>query len=186
MMLKTWYLYLFVILSLSGCIAESDSPKDSDNDGIADKIDCAPENNTQWQLQAYNSIDTDLDGKFTESTGELCIGNELPAQYTITNVSPSESDCDDSNSQLWVLKTYNSIDTDLDGKFTLKSGNVCSGNSLPLKYQLNTTDESQVDCDDTDKEIWQLITAYRDLDNDSFGAGQEASYCIGNQLPIHL
>lgn len=186
MIKSIWCLCILTVLSLSGCILDPKKLKDTDRDGIADKIDCAPENNTQWRLNPYQSIDSDLDGKFTQSTGELCIGNDLPTNYMLSKISTYQSDCDDTNSQIWSLKTYNSIDNDLDEKFILESGLVCSGNNLPPGYQLSLVDESQVDCNDSDHDSWKLMTTYHDSDRDGYGIGDKVEVCVGNTTPSEV
>jgi len=41
-----------------------------------------------------------------------------------------------------------------------------------------------VDCNDSDPTVWQSLTAYVDLDGDSYGSGSPITICSGADLPI--
>jgi hypothetical protein len=42
---------------------------------------------------------------------------------------------------------------------------------------------SDSDCNDTNKNVWQNLSGYRDADGDGFGAGSLVKVCAGNSLP---
>lgn len=180
---SVWGYTLFAILTLSGCGSDSDVLSDLDDDGTVDTLDCAPQNDAKWQLKSYLSEDADLDGKFAEAQGEVCVGEQLPAKYAISEVTPADTDCDDTNNQIWALRTYNSLDKDLDSKYSRISGEVCSGATLPDSYLENVIDADKLDCNDDDKNIWRSAVTYLDSDKDGYGAGEQQNTCYGSSLP---
>jgi len=180
---SVWGYTLFALLTLSGCGSDSDVLSDLDNDGIVDTLDCAPQNEEKWQLKSYQSKDADLDGKFSEAEGDVCVGEQLPAQYAASKVITGEADCDDNNNQIWILRTYNSLDKDLDSKYSLISGQVCSGAALPDSYLENVVEADKLDCNDEDKNVWRSAVTYLDSDKDGFGAGEQQNTCYGSFLP---
>ncbi len=186
MIKSVWCYTLFGLLTLSGCGSESDVPSDLDNDGIIDALDCAPQNDEKWVLKSYQSRDADLDGKFIEESGEICIGQQLPAEYGEEIVIAAATDCDDSNSRVWVLRAFNSLDKDLDSKYSWQSGEVCSGDVLPDGYLEDAAEESKLDCNDNDKDIWRIAVTYRDSDKDGYGTGEQQNTCFGRSLPTSL
>ena len=181
---SVWGYTLFAILTLSGCGSDSDVLSDLDDDGTVDTLDCAPQNDAKWQLKSYLSEDADLDGKFAEAQGEVCVGEQLPAKYAASEVITADIDCDDNNDQVWVLRTYNSLDKDFDSKYGLISGEVCSGEALPANYLANAVPEDKLDCNDDDKSIWRSSITFIDSDKDGFGTGEQQNTCYGSVLPI--
>jgi hypothetical protein len=183
---SVWGYTLFAILALTGCGSDSDALSDLDDDGTVDALDCAPQNEAKWQLKSFLSKDTDLDGKFTEAQGEVCVGERLPAQYSENEVITAEIDCDDNNSQIWVLRAYNSLDKDLDSKYSRISGEICSGESLPDSYLAIAVEEDKLDCNDSDKNVWRSSVTFLDSDKDGFGTGEQQNTCYGSVLPTSL
>ncbi len=183
---SVWGYTLFALLTLSGCGSDSDAPSDLDNDGTVDASDCAPQNEKKWQFKSYQSKDSDLDGKFAEAEGNVCVGEQLPAQYAQNKVITGESDCDDNNNQIWVFRAYNSLDKDFDSKYTHLSGEICSGEALPDGYLATFIGEDKLDCNDDDKDIWRSSVAYLDLDKDGYGTGEQQNTCYGSSLPTRL
>ena len=183
---SVWGYALFTILTLSGCGSDSDILSDLDDDGTVDTLDCAPQNNAKWQLESYLSEDADLDGKFTEAQGEVCVGEQLPAKYAASEAITAEIDCDDNNNKIWVLRAYNSLDKDLDSKYSRVSGEICSGESLPDNYLANAVEEDKLDCNDDDKNVWRSAVTYLDSDKDGFGDGEQQYTCYGSSLPASL
>jgi len=181
---SVWGYPLFIILTLSGCGSDSDVLSDLDDDGTVDTLDCAPQNNAKWQLKSYLSEDADLDGIFAEAQGEVCVGEQLPAKYAASEVITADIDCDDNNGETWVLRTYNSLDKDLDSKYSRVSGEICSGEALPANYLANAIPEDKLDCNDGDKSIWRSSITFLDSDKDGFGTGEQQISCYGSALPI--
>ena len=183
---SVWGYTLFAILTLSGCGSDSDVLSDLDDDGTVDVLDCAPQNDAKWQLKTYLSEDADLDGKFAEAQGEICVGEQLPVQYAENEVVTANIDCDDTNNKIWTLRTYNSLDKDLDSKYSRISGEVCSGEALPPSYLVNVIEDDKLDCNDDDKSVWRSSVTFLDSDKDGFGTGEQQNTCYGSVLPTSL
>lgn len=178
---KFGYLYLLLALCLSGCIAESKREKDSDKDGISDNKDCSPDNKKLWALKKFQAVDKDIDGKFISENGEVCSGADLPTGYSATTPNSSELDCNDNEPSIWQPMEYQSLDKDLDGKYSLEAGSICSGDKLPTNYLPEKVSlPSKLDCNDNDDTIYRNITIYQDIDGDGIGAGNGALTCMGN------
>jgi len=157
--------------------------QDTDHDSVPDSQDCAPNDSTKWQLLSFQSMDSDSDGHFVNSSGQVCAGSALPANYSTSQVAAGNSDCDDSSSARWQLLPYSAVDADSDGYAIAKAGQVCSGASLPTGYSTTPPDVSALDCDDSDPSKWRLMTIYVDADGDGAGAGAGKVTCVGSGAP---
>lgn len=172
----------FVASTLVGCGALDDGKKksngDLDNDGVANVIDCAPENPDEWQILGYLATDADNDGSYINEAGQVCTGAELSSQF-LPYQTPSEfEDCDDTSAEAWQLAiTYK--DEDDDGVGTGEARVQCIGHSAP---QFSSMLDS--DCDDTDSERWDMkFFQGRDKDLDGFFVKEVNELCVGsNQL----
>lgn len=127
--------HLLFAFFLVACSDNSDSGVDSnvsindmDGDGVSDENDCAPTDNTLWDLATYNYIDKDYDGYFSIFSGQLCIGDSLPQGY------------------LFQLTTY-------------------------------------MDCNDDEPSLWRYVSIYQDIDGDGVGSGAGTPTCIGTAPP---
>lgn len=174
---------LLVLISLVACGGNdtedtNDPGDDSDGDGYAKADDCAPQDPTKWVLLNYQSVDLDLDGVWTESTGELCTNGQLPAGYFPSPPVDNESDCDDTNAAIWqLLDLYE--DTDGDGVGTLPSALVCIGQLPAAGYSSQATD-----CNDNDIGVWRMASfASRDGDRDGWNINVSGQVCAGSNLP---
>jgi hypothetical protein len=128
--------------------------------------DCAPSDDTKWQMLAYNFRDLDGDSYTVETPGEICTGLNLPNGYFLT--SNRSGDCNDNDSQLFQsLALY--ADRDGDGVGSGNLINICFGWSRPSGYS-----DRGSDCNDDDPSIFNTITYYEDKDSDGYGAnGQD-------------
>jgi ELWxxDGT repeat protein len=116
---------------------------DSDNDGVPDGSDCAPNDNTKWQ-SAVLYIDADGDG-YDAGTATVCYGANVPAGYATTTLG---SDCNDNNAAINASVTYyRDADADGYGNAAITSS-VCSF-TPPAGYVSNNTD-----CNDGDATIY--------------------------------
>src|SRR5690606_25288387 len=68
---------------------------DSDQDGIADKDDCAPNDATKWR-SAELFIDKDGDG-YDNGKATVCFGKDIPAGYIQTSKG---ADCNDNDAAI--------------------------------------------------------------------------------------
>jgi hypothetical protein len=157
--------------------------KDTDHDGVPDSQDCAPNDPTKWQMLPYQSVDADSDGKFVNSSGQVCAGATLPPQYSVSQVAAASADCDDANPTRWQLLTYAAVDADSDGFSVAKAGQVCSGTTLPKGYSASPPDIRTTDCDDSNPSVWRLVMIFADKDGDGVGAGSGVVKCVGSTAP---
>lgn len=220
-------LCLASILLLTACGEETN---DSDNDGVINSEDCAPDDKNAYHLLSYAGMDGDLDGNTIPLKGSICTGEQLPSVYVSTlaanlpidcddtdkdvwstvsvyvdndndgvgageiiekcigaslppNTSYGNTDCNDDDNNQWLSIDYNSVDLDLDGKWISSEGASCTNGSLPIGYSSVNTELSQVDCDDTDKDVWSTVSVYADNDSDGVGAGARIEQCTKNNIP---
>jgi hypothetical protein len=168
-----------------GCGGGGSRPvaQNTDHDSVPDSQDCAPNDSTKWQLLSYQSVDLDSDGHFVNSSGQVCTGFALPPNYSASQVSAGDADCDDSSSARWQLLSYTAVDADSDGYATAQTGQLCSGASLPPGYSATPPVASALDCDDDDPSKWRLMTIYADADGDGVGAGAGKVSCMGVNAP---
>jgi hypothetical protein len=154
-------------------------PPDADADSVADSQDCAPNDASRWQSLSFQSVDADADGRRANSSGQLCSGGSLPANYFAAAVAASDEDCNDASASVWRVLTYVARDTDADGFSAASSGSLCSGDALPTGYADALPTPLLVDCDDARATAWRFMTTYQDHDGDGVGSGSGASACIG-------
>ncbi len=100
------------------------------------------------------------------------------------------ADCAPKNKDESVELAYLAVDSDGDGYIVKQSGKLCTSGKLPDRYfasvpfTVSATDS--FDCDDSNALIWKNVSAYRDNDGDSFGAGALKQHCVGDTLPAHI
>jgi len=85
---------------------------DDDDDGVPDDEDCAPLDDTLWQLLT-GFVDGDDDGYGAGNSVDVCSGDVLPVGY-----SDNDLDCDDSNPSVnpsAIEDCNDGIDNDCDG-----------------------------------------------------------------------
>lgn len=151
------------------------APLDTDGDGFADTIDCAPADKTRWQTVAYSYRDADGDTYTVAESGTVCAGSAFPPGYRI---DPIGDDCDDTNPNVYmVLPIF--ADTDGDGVGAGASQAVCVGGTAPPGQSFRGDD-----CAPADASAWQMLQyAYRDADGDSYTVGTSGQLCAGVALP---
>jgi hypothetical protein len=161
------------------------APLDSDQDSVADTLDCAPTNAARWQLLAYSSVDSDGDTHRVNTTGQQCSGATLPATFFATAVDTADLDCDDTASARWRMLPYAARDADLDNFSIPQTGEACSGDTLPAGYADTVPAQAQAapDCDDSKAVAWRYMVIYADADGDGTGAGAGQPTCVGSGAP---
>ncbi len=189
-----WTIVLLTALtSVTGCNGEDSIDQggkslvevDSDNDGIDDRLDCAPQDESRWQQLSYNFQDQDLDGHLTSlpKTQLVCSGALLPSTYLDSSIGYSVGDCDDSLAT--GVGSYRNVmlfkDQDQDNVGAGVGSNHCIGATQPKGYSLAASD-----CNDLDNNVYQLLNySFRDEDRDNHlrVLPQSANICTGNNLP---
>lgn len=139
--------------------------QDRDHDGIPDAQDCAPDDPTRWQMLSYQSSDADSDGHFANSSGQVCSGSSLPANYSVAQATdPAMLDCDDNNSSVWRLVTVYA-DKDGDGVGAGPGQVSCIGKAAPAGFSLlgydpvdDPSNPNSAAVSDLDLPSWQLLT----------------------------
>lgn len=182
--MSTRWTILLLCGALAACGGGSDNrppppPPDADGDQVTDSQDCASNDASRWQLLPFQSADTDADGRRVNSSGQVCSGAALPANY-FASVADGEQDCNDASASVWRLLPYLARDADADGFSVPSTGNVCSGNGLPAGYFATSPAALALDCDDANVTAWRLMTIYQDQDGDGVGSGRGTSTCIGS------
>ncbi len=171
-----WTIVLLTALtSVTGCNGEDSIDQDgkslvavdSDNDGIDDRIDCAPQDGSRWQQLSYNFQDQDLDGHLTSlpKTQLVCSGTLLPSIYLDSSIGYSVGDCDDSLAT--GVGIYRNVmlfkDQDQDDVGAGVGSSHCIGAKEPKGYSLVASD-----CNDLDNNAYQLLNySFRDEDHDN-------------------
>ncbi|OVE82468.1 hypothetical protein BVY04_00895, partial [bacterium M21] len=143
---------------------------DYDNDGKNSNEDCDDEDPNVYEIiNVYE--DRDLDSYTNSESKELCLGDNLPANYL--EVQSGEIDCDDDNFSINPGANdipYNDVDEDCDGIDAFIDND-------------NDGVNSDIDCDDTNASIYQIINAYQDFDMDSYTVEAVEEICTGDELP---
>jgi hypothetical protein len=137
-------------------------------------VDCDDGDPHRW-LTMEGYPDTDGDGAGAGSRVSLCTGGQLPPGYVT-----SADDCARDDSSAWRVFSYTHRDVDGDGWTVASGGTLCVGASVPVGY---LTAARGSDCDDGNREAWQVLTGYADDDRDQVGAGALLSFCAGATLP---
>ena len=84
---------------------------DSDKDGVADNLDCAPADNTKWQ-KVLLYTDSDKDGYGAGQVQTICAGSTAPSGF-----STNQSDCYDGNANARPGQTNYFASNRGDGSF---------------------------------------------------------------------
>jgi hypothetical protein len=158
-------------------------PANADGDAVSDAQDCAPNDPTRWQVLAFQSIDSDLDGHRVSAAGQLCSGATLPATHFAGPLAPADPDCDDANGASWQMLSYLGRDADADGFAVSQTGQICTGAVLPAGYSATAPLSLAVDCDDGKSTVWRYMTIYADGDGDHIGSGSATPTCVGANAP---
>jgi hypothetical protein len=160
---------------------------DADRDGIADSSDCAPQDAQAWQLLSFAARNDDGDAARVNSAGQVCAGASLPANRFAAAVPANEVDCDDSDANIWTLRSYEAVDEDDDSVGAPGAGTVCAGNVLPAGYLAAAPAPAEADCDDDDDTRWRLHSFMaRDQDADGFRVAATGAFCGQDALPSNL
>ncbi|MFP2928721.1 hypothetical protein ACLESO_26695 [Pyxidicoccus sp. 3LG] len=173
-MRSTWLVLALVGLQ-AACTGDDGTSGgvDSDGDGTADAVDCAPHSAERWRT-FHGHHDVDGDGVGAGPVWPVCTGEKLPEGWVTAT-----GDCDDGDSTRWRL--VEGLYRDLDGDGSTAEGPVtgCVGNIL-VGYR---EQPGAPDCDDTDSRFQQSTLAWLDSDGDGRGSGQSKAYCLGARPP---
>ena len=158
---------------------------DSDNDGIKDSLDCAPQDVSRWQQLSYQFQDQDQDGHLISfpQVNTICSGLQLPMPYVASALGKSVGDCDDSLET--GVHRYRSVnlytDSDQDKIGSGVSRDYCIGVDVPIGLSLTDSD-----CNDSDNHVYQELNySFRDEDKDNhlIVMPQIQKICAGTSLP---
>lgn len=147
------------------------SVHDTDNDGINDSLDCAPQDNTGTYWREYY-VDSDNDGVGSEESNSICVGQStsIPDGY-----AEESGDCDDTNpDKMWQVTLF--LDQDQDGAPSNNNQaivNVCYDSSI--EYPNYMTDYDELDCDDSNQNInpWSEEIPGDGIDNNCDGVDEQ-------------
>jgi hypothetical protein len=93
-------------------------------------------------------------------------------------------DCAPSDASRWQNLSFQSIDSDADGRRVNSGGQLCAGSSLPASRSTSTVTASDADCNDNLASVWRDAPyAARDVDSDGFSVVASGTVCAGNDLP---
>lgn len=109
--------------------------------------------------------------------GQLaCTNGAVPPGFSLTG-----TDCDDTNSTLFLSLVYIAVDNDGDTFTVPAMGTRCTAGTLPPPF-LDTPHGN--DCNDDDKTIWaQLTYNFVDRDRDGFTKPETGTVCTNGTLP---
>jgi len=124
--------------------------------------DCDDNDASVWQ-ELIGFQDGDLDGVGAGSPLPVCSGNSLPALF-----SDAAYDCDDNDVDN-IISCLTCVDGDGDGSWV-----GCD------QY----VSRSGPDCDDLNGGMWDELTGYIDLDNDTYTVGAGQVLCTDGTLPV--
>ncbi len=107
-----------------------------------------------------------INGEWSECQGAL-----FPHDEECDGV---DNDCDNQVDEGVKLTFYQDSDGDGFGNVNV-TRQACAA---PAGFVRDSTD-----CDDNDRNLWQLLQGYSDADGDGFGIGNQQNVCSGNALP---
>ena len=189
----------FSLISLTACINDKDESStsvpnqdannliaiDSDNDGIENEFDCAPQDSNRWQILRYQFQDQDQDGYVISFAQNqlICTGSQLPLGYLTSAIGKIVGDCDDSSETgmhvFQNVSLFNDNDKDQIGAGI--ASQYCIGTQIPNGFSVVGTD-----CNDLDPGSYQeLAFTFRDEDQDNHlvALPQSQTICTGMHLP---
>jgi hypothetical protein len=137
-------------------------------------VDCDDGDPLRW-LTMEGYADKDGDGAGAGPLVSVCTGGQLPSGHV-----SSGDDCAPDYWAAWRAFSYTYRDVDGDGWTVASAGTLCVGVSVPAGY---LTWARGSDCDDGNRDAWQILTGYADEDGDLLGAGALLSFCTGATLP---
>ncbi|MBI2258317.1 MAG: T9SS type A sorting domain-containing protein [Flavobacteriia bacterium] len=146
------------------------NPIDNDGDGVDSNSDC-DDNDPNVYQNATVYIDNDMDG-YDNGTALICMGTNPPFGYISTSLGV---DCDDFNGNVNPGATDipdNGIDENCDGQDATGGGTDNDGDGV----------DASMDCNDTDPNVYQMVTLFIDTDLDFYDAGA-VEMCIGDFPP---
>jgi uncharacterized protein YjdB len=146
---------------------------DTDEDGVPDGEDCAPNDATKYRTANF-FIDADNDG-FDRGMQEVCYGAAIPSGYKNTTLGP---DCDDTDASISVTRTWYQ-DADNDG---YSNGNTLTQCTRPQGYKLSSELTATTgDCNDNNSAINPGATEACDgIDNNCNGQKDEGFADVNN------
>ncbi len=145
---------------------------DQDMDGVRFDQDCDDLDAAVFQ-EVELFVDADGDG-YDDGQAVICMGDEVPAGYTMET---NGTDCDDTDSEAFQLALL-FVDADGDG-YDDGQQEVCFGTAAPDGF---SEESAGSDCDDTDPETFQLALLFVDADGDGYDNGRQ-EVCFGTTAP---
>ena len=195
-----WKVIIWVsLISLTGCINDNEESStstpnqdannliliDSDNDGIEDEFDCAPQDSNRWQTLSYQFQDQDQDGYVIPFAQNqlICTDSQLPLGYLTSAIGKTVGDCDDSSETGLHVYRYANLfnDNDQDQIGAGIASQHCIGTQIPNGFSVVGTD-----CNDLDPNSYQeLAFTFRDEDQDNHlvALPHSQTICTGMSLP---
>ncbi len=145
-------------------------------------VDCAPNDATAYrQLAARN--DADSDTRCIGATFQACVGVGLGAGQRDPATCTATDDCNDTNPQLFQLLSTRA-DSDSDSFCAGTTTNECSGATVNAGRRLASACMSTDDCNDTDPQLFQLLSTRGDVDGDSFCSGAATNECSSGAVGV--
>ncbi|MFT3948705.1 MAG: MopE-related protein [Agriterribacter sp.] len=147
---------------------------DLDDDGVKNKIDCAPTDPNKWR-SAELYIDKDGDG-YDNGKATVCYGKDIPSGYIQTSKG---SDCNDNDSNINPATVWYK-DADGDG---YSDGTTKTQCDQPAGYKSAAQLTAVTgDCNDNDATKWRSAGLYMDNDGDGYDGGKQ-TICYGQNIP---
>ena len=145
-------------------------------------VDCAPNDATAYrQLAARN--DADSDTRCIGATFQACVGVGLGAGQRDPATCTATDDCNDTNPQRFQLLSTRA-DSDSDSFCAGTTTNECSGATVNAGRRLASACMSTDDCNDTDPQLFQLLSTRGDVDGDSFCSGAATNECSSGAVGV--
>ncbi|MDP1916535.1 MAG: hypothetical protein Q8L14_09830 [Myxococcales bacterium] len=139
--------------------------------------DCAPANAASYRLLPARA-DVDTDGRCVGSIVQACVGISLGAGQRDPAACGAQDDCNDADAQRYQLLSARA-DVDNDTRCIGATVQDCAGATLAPGRRIPSSCGTQDDCNDTNAQLYQLLSTRADADSDSFCAGAAANECSG-------
>ncbi|MDP3231688.1 MAG: hypothetical protein Q8N26_02840 [Myxococcales bacterium] len=140
-------------------------------------LDCAPAIAASYRLLPARA-DVDTDGRCVGSIVQACVGVSLGAGQRDPATCAAQDDCNDADAQRYQLLSARA-DVDNDSRCVGATVQDCAGATLAPGRRAPASCGAQDDCNDTNPQLYQLLSTRADADSDSFCAGAATNECSG-------